>query len=59
VAASRLYSTADAGLKDLLLDPDGVTFPPDSAPVPLLCSVCHSSLKNNKLPPISLANKPR
>jgi hypothetical protein len=43
--------------KDLLLDPDGVTFPPDSAPVLLLCSFCHSSLKNNKPPPLSLANK--
>jgi hypothetical protein len=35
----------EGGLKDPLPDPDGVTFPPDSAPVLLLCSVYHSSLK--------------
>jgi hypothetical protein len=44
-------------LKDLLLDPDGVVFPSDSALVLSLYSICHSSQKNNKLPPLSLANK--
>ena len=45
-------------LKDLLLDPDGVLIPPNGgSPILSLCSVCHSSLKNNKLPPLCLANK--
>jgi hypothetical protein len=45
-------------LDDLLLDPDGVSFASDGSPPLLsLCSVCHSSLKNNKLPPLSLASK--
>ncbi|KAJ7498267.1 hypothetical protein B0H11DRAFT_1714959 [Mycena galericulata] len=47
----------EGDLKDLLLDPEGVSFPSGSPPVLSLCSVCHSSLKNNKLPPLSLANK--
>ncbi|KAJ7234431.1 hypothetical protein C8J57DRAFT_1531590 [Mycena rebaudengoi] len=45
-------------LKDLLLDPDGVSYSTDSgSPILSLCSVCNSSLKNNKIPPLSLANK--
>lgn len=45
-------------LNDLLLDPDGVSFPSDGSPPLLsLCSVCHSSLKNNKLSPLTRANK--
>ncbi|KAJ7307886.1 hypothetical protein DFH08DRAFT_823969 [Mycena albidolilacea] len=43
-------------LDDLLLDPDGVSFASDGSLLSL-CSVCHSSLKNNKLPPLSLASK--
>jgi hypothetical protein len=47
----------DGPLKDILFDPDGVVFPADdSAPI-LSGSVCHSSLKKNKLPPLALANK--
>ncbi|KAF7378322.1 ATP-dependent DNA helicase [Mycena sanguinolenta] len=48
----------NAVLQDFLLDPDGVSLPPDGgSPVLSLCSVCHSSLKNNKVPPLSLVNK--
>jgi hypothetical protein len=49
---------SEGPLQDRLLDPDGVSFPSDGAPLILsICTVCHSSLKNNKLPPLSLANK--
>lgn len=48
---------SDGPLKDLLLDPDGVSYPHDGPPILSLCSVCHSSLKNDKVPPLSLANK--
>ncbi|KAJ7936270.1 hypothetical protein B0H13DRAFT_1547406, partial [Mycena leptocephala] len=45
-------------LDNLLVDPDGVSFPSDCKPPSLsLCTTCHSSLKNNKIPPLSLANK--
>ncbi|KAJ7330809.1 hypothetical protein DFH08DRAFT_814896 [Mycena albidolilacea] len=45
-------------LDDLLLAPDGVSFASDGSPPLLsLCSVCHSSLKNSKVPPLSLASK--
>ncbi|KAJ7805331.1 hypothetical protein B0H13DRAFT_1464607, partial [Mycena leptocephala] len=45
-------------LRDILLDPDGVSFPLNGEPPVLsLCPPCHSSLKKKKLPPLSLANK--
>ncbi|KAJ7913171.1 hypothetical protein B0H13DRAFT_2326569 [Mycena leptocephala] len=45
-------------LRDILLDPDGVSFPLNGEPPVLsLCPPCHSSLKTKKLPPLSLANK--
>ncbi|KAF8162218.1 hypothetical protein K438DRAFT_1985337 [Mycena galopus ATCC 62051] len=48
----------DEGLLcDLLVDPDGVSFPDTATPTLSLCSICHSSLKRNKLPPLSLANR--
>ncbi|KAJ6568742.1 hypothetical protein B0H19DRAFT_687188 [Mycena capillaripes] len=39
------------------LPTDDVSFYSDDPPVLSLCSVCHSSVKNNKLPQLSLANK--
>ncbi|KAJ6525872.1 hypothetical protein DFH09DRAFT_850352, partial [Mycena vulgaris] len=46
-------------LRDLLVDLDGVSFSTDgSLPLLSLCSTCHSSLKNKKPPPLSLANRP-
>jgi hypothetical protein len=40
------------------VDPDGVAFPSTGGPpVLFLCSLCHSSLKKKKLPPLSLANR--
>ncbi|KAJ7195344.1 hypothetical protein GGX14DRAFT_306530, partial [Mycena pura] len=47
----------EGGLKDLLLDPDRISFTPEGPPVLSLCSVYHSLLRNDKLPPLSLANK--
>ncbi|KAJ7804543.1 hypothetical protein B0H14DRAFT_2612245 [Mycena olivaceomarginata] len=44
-------------LHDLLVDPDGVSFPDTGAPTLSLCTTCHSCLKHNKLPPLSLANR--
>lgn len=45
-------------LCDLLLDPDGIFFPTDgSPPVLSLCQPCHSDLKREKMPALSLANK--
>ncbi|KAJ7847499.1 hypothetical protein B0H14DRAFT_2583586 [Mycena olivaceomarginata] len=44
-------------LHDLLVDPDGVLFPDSGAPTLSLCTTCHSCLKHNKLPPLSLANR--
>ncbi|KAJ7205792.1 hypothetical protein GGX14DRAFT_397490 [Mycena pura] len=45
-------------LRDLLVDPDGVSFPPSGGiPTLSLCTSCYSSLKNKKMPPLSLANK--
>jgi hypothetical protein len=45
-------------LRDLLVDPDGITMPPDGGvPTLSLCAVCYSSLKNKKMPPLSLANR--
>jgi hypothetical protein len=45
-------------LRDILVDPDGVSFPSDGgSPTLSLCKSCHSSLKNNKIPPLSLTNK--
>ncbi|KAJ6540817.1 hypothetical protein DFH09DRAFT_1368480, partial [Mycena vulgaris] len=48
----------DDPLRDLLVDPQGISFPSDGGPPPLsLCSGCHSFLKNKTLPPLSLANR--
>jgi hypothetical protein len=44
-------------LRDLLVDPDGVSFPDSGGPTLSLCTTCHSCLKRNKLPPLSLANR--
>ncbi|KAJ6596491.1 hypothetical protein B0H10DRAFT_1765690, partial [Mycena sp. CBHHK59/15] len=45
-------------LRDILVDPDGVSFPVNGDPPVLsLCSICHSSLKTKKIPLLSLANK--
>ncbi|KAJ7865848.1 hypothetical protein B0H13DRAFT_1636891, partial [Mycena leptocephala] len=45
-------------LRDLLLDPDGVSFSNDGdSPVLSLCKSCHSYLKRKKMPALSLANR--
>jgi hypothetical protein len=45
-------------LRDLLLDPLGVSFPTDGGPPVLsLCKTCHSYLKKKKMPTLSLANR--
>jgi hypothetical protein len=46
-------------LRDLLLDPDGVSLSTDGgSPVLSLCKSCHSYLKRKKMPAFSLANSP-
>ncbi|KAJ6540911.1 hypothetical protein B0H10DRAFT_1855720, partial [Mycena sp. CBHHK59/15] len=47
----------EGALHDLLLDPDGVSFSVSGEPILSLCKLCHSSLKNKKLPALSLANR--
>ncbi|KAJ7611290.1 hypothetical protein FB45DRAFT_875488 [Roridomyces roridus] len=45
-------------LRNLLVDPDGVTFSAESAvPTLSMCKCCHSSLKRKKLPALALANR--
>lgn len=45
-------------LRDLLLDPDGVSLSTDGgSPVLSLCKSCHSYLKRKKMPALSLANR--
>jgi hypothetical protein len=47
----------DGALYDVLVDPDGVSLPPDSGRSTLsLCKNCYSLLKNKKLPALALAN---
>jgi hypothetical protein len=43
-------------LQDVLLDPAGVTVDEKGNLQLLLCSQCHSALKQDKIPPLSLAN---
>ncbi|KAJ7796825.1 hypothetical protein B0H14DRAFT_2619574 [Mycena olivaceomarginata] len=48
----------EGALRDVLVDPDGVSFPPDGGrPTLSLCKNCYSSLKNKKLPALALANR--
>ncbi|KAJ7877097.1 hypothetical protein B0H14DRAFT_2567936 [Mycena olivaceomarginata] len=48
----------EGALRDVFVDPDGVSFPPDSGrPTLSLCKNCYSSLKNKKLPALALANR--
>jgi hypothetical protein len=47
----------EGDLKYLLVDPDGISLPSNGPPTLSLCYVYYSLLKNNKLPPLSLANK--
>ena len=44
-------------LKDLLLDPAGVSVDTHGNPSILLCKSCLSSMKKKKVPPLSLANR--
>jgi hypothetical protein len=48
----------EGALRDVLVDPDGVPFPPDGGrPTLSLYKNCYSLLKNKKLPALALANR--
>lgn len=48
----------DGSLRDLLLDPAGVSFPNDGRPATLsICKTCYSDLKKKRMPALSLANR--
>ena len=46
----------DGPLQDVLLEPAGVTVDENGNLQLLLCNQCHSALKREKIPPLSLAN---
>jgi hypothetical protein len=47
----------DGPLQNVLLDPAGVTTTEAGEILLLLCKPCNSSLRQNKLPPLSIANQ--
>lgn len=54
--AKNRFTVASHTLQDVLLEPAGVTVDENGNSQLLLCSQCHSALKRDKIPPLSLAN---